>query len=76
MAAYIVHTEHKKYNGKPIKQVPTGYLMWIMRHIKDNAELVQKAEEEYKIRKKEKAIKIEKRKMRRTMNKLTKISSC
>jgi len=73
MPAYIVHTEHKKYDGKTIRQVPTGYLMWIMRHIKDNEELVQKADEEYKKRKREKALKIEKRMTRQAKNKLAKL---
>jgi hypothetical protein len=47
--------------------------MWIMRHIKDNEELVQRAEEEYKKRKREKALKIEKRMARQAKNKLAKL---
>jgi len=73
VAAYIVQTEHKKYSGKTIKQVPTGYLMWIMRHITDNPELVQKADEEYRLRKTEKAKKIEKRMARQAKNKIEKL---
>ena len=51
--AYFLANVHPKYDGLSVSEgkVPSGYLMWCIRHITDNPELVAACKEEYNRRK-------------------------